>query len=112
MVIPFFLLFPTDDYHAERLISTQRFSVGHFWSPCHNTIDGIFRKLSITAEIPIISITYTLILPLDFGAMPLAYSKKCVYLYIFFLVLGKKREDEAIFIYMCSGSCHSRLCKF
>jgi hypothetical protein len=29
MVIPFFLLFPTDDYHAERLISTQRFSVGH-----------------------------------------------------------------------------------
>ena len=29
MVIPFFLLFPTDDYHTERLISTQRFSVGH-----------------------------------------------------------------------------------
>ena len=50
MVIPFFLLFPTDDYHAERLISTKRFSVGHFWSPYHTINGGILGRLFINAK--------------------------------------------------------------
>jgi hypothetical protein len=63
MVIPFFLLFPTDDYHAERLISTQRFSVGHFWSPYHTKNKGVFRKCFVTFQATIsckhpVSISY------------------------------------------------------
>ena len=38
-----FLISPNYDYHTERLISTERFSVGHFWSPFHTIIEGIFR---------------------------------------------------------------------
>ena len=41
------------EYHALSLISTQRFSVGHFWSPYHTTNEGIFGKLFINAENPI-----------------------------------------------------------
>ena len=28
----------------------QRFIVGHFWSPCHTTIEGIFRKSLINIK--------------------------------------------------------------
>ena len=41
------------EYHALSLIFTQRFSVGHFWSPYHTTNEGIFGKLFINAENPI-----------------------------------------------------------
>ena len=50
MVIPFFLLFPTDDYHTEPLIFTKRFSVGHFWSPFHTKNKGVFRKCFVTFQ--------------------------------------------------------------
>ena len=53
MVIPFFLLFPTDDYHTEPLIFTKRFSVGHFWSPYHTKIEGVFCIFFITTDTPI-----------------------------------------------------------
>ncbi len=48
MVIPFILTSPTDDDHAVSLVFTQRFSVGHFWSPHQTTTESIFYKLSIT----------------------------------------------------------------
>ena len=46
----FFLASPTDEYYAVSLSFTQRFSVGHFWSPFHATTEGIFCKLFINAE--------------------------------------------------------------
>ena len=49
----FFLISPTKEYHAVSLIFTQRFSVGHFWSPYHTTNEGIFCKLFINTENPI-----------------------------------------------------------
>ena len=35
---------------SNRLIFTQRFSVGHFWSPHQTITEGIFCKLFISAE--------------------------------------------------------------
>lgn len=40
----------TDEYHAESLIITQGFSVGHFWSPHHTITASIFCKLHITTN--------------------------------------------------------------
>ena len=44
MVIPFFLLFPTDDYHTEPLIFTKRFSNGHFWSQFYDFVVQLLGK--------------------------------------------------------------------
>ena len=46
----YFLISPTDDDHAVPLVFTQRFSVGHFWSPYQTITEGIFCKLFINAE--------------------------------------------------------------
>ena len=46
----FFFVSPTDEYYAVFISYTQRFSVGHFWSPFHATIEGVFCKLFINAE--------------------------------------------------------------
>ena len=48
--IPFFLSSPTDEFNAISLIITQRFSVGHFWSPFHATNEVIFYNLFINTE--------------------------------------------------------------
>ena len=40
-------------WDSKFLIFTQRFSVGHFWSPHHTITEGIFCKLLINAEISI-----------------------------------------------------------
>lgn len=53
MVIPFFLMSPANRYHAELLIFTQIYSIGHFWSPFHTIIEGIFCIFFITADTPI-----------------------------------------------------------
>ena len=46
----FWGVYPPDEYHAEYLIFTQRFSIGLFWSPYHTIIESIFRKLPINTE--------------------------------------------------------------
>ena len=46
----YFLISPTDDDHAISFIFTQRFSVGHFWSPYRITTTSIFYKLHITTN--------------------------------------------------------------
>ena len=40
----------TDEFNAISLIITQRFSVGHFWSPFHATNEVIFYNLFINTE--------------------------------------------------------------
>ena len=49
--IPLFFTSLNDEYNAVSPIFTQRFSVGHFWSPFHATTEGVFCKLFINAEV-------------------------------------------------------------
>ena len=44
------MISPTDDDHAVSLVFTQRFSIGHFWSPHRITTASIFCKFFINAN--------------------------------------------------------------
>ena len=50
ILLYYFLTSPTDDDYAVSLVFTQRFSVGHFWSPYRITTESIFCKFFINAN--------------------------------------------------------------
>ena len=90
------------EYHALSLIFTQRFSVGHFWSPYHTTNEGIFGKLFINAENPI---SYKYSAPISFKIPHFhTISSISVYTYNYTktTALGTKRVSEiseALFLF-------------
>ena len=82
------------EYHALSLIFTQRFSVGHFWSPYHTTNEVIFGKLFINAENPI---SYKHSAPISFKIPHFhTISSISVYTYNYTktTALGTKRASE------------------
>ena len=94
------------EYHALSLIFTQRFSVGHFWSPYHTTNEGIFGKLFINAKNPI---SYKYSAPISFKIPHFhTISSISVYTYNYTktTALGTKRASEiseALFLFGKNG---------